>query len=107
SGNITGSNQGSINVVQGSENVQISNNINALREHDQTQTIANAFDELQKAVNGSPDLDDKTKSELLSAISALSEQAGKTSSERSSWNIGPAFGYLAKTISTVGTLSTL
>jgi len=104
---LTGSNQGSINVVQGSENVRISNNINTLREHTQTQTIADAFVELQNAVNGSTDLDDKAKSELLSAISLLSEQAGKNTSDRTSWHIDAAFDYLTKTISTVGTLSTL
>jgi hypothetical protein len=103
--NISG-NSGTVSVVQDSDNVRITNQINALTEQPETQSIANAFEELQRAINISTDLDTKTKTDLLEAISSLSTQAGKNASERS-WSIRPAFEYINKTISTVSKLANI
>jgi hypothetical protein len=97
---------GTVSVVQDSENVRITNQINALKEHPETRTIARAFEELQQVINASTELDTPTNANLVNAISSLSEQASKDSSQRT-WVIKPAFDYMHKTISTVGSLVTI
>jgi hypothetical protein len=101
------SNQGSVTVVQDSDNVRITNNIGALKERAETKSIATAFEDIQKAVTTSTDLDEKTKTDLLHAVSALSEQAKKDEGDRTSWSISGALGFIKATVTAVGTLSTL
>jgi hypothetical protein len=98
---------GSFASVIDSENVTITNRVGALQDNPETATVASAFRELQAAINDASDLDEKKKAKLLEALSTLSKQAATDKDDRTEWSVKGAFEYLHKTISIVGTLSTI
>lgn len=102
-----GSNSGSINVVQGSAHVNITNNIKNMERIGRPPDVAAALREITDAVINSPDLNESSRAKILDALSALSGEAVKEKPNRSEWSIKGVLQYLPQALSAVGTLSAL